>query len=88
MNKFYKIKYEPNKRYLIKICSLEKRYIYYRDNFKRVCIENQKLKKQLECEIYGRDMLASLSSNLKEENEKLKEKLHEKIIELNKLLGE
>ena len=68
MNKFYKLKYEPNKHYLIKICSLEKRYIYYRNNFKRVCIENYKLK---------------------QENEKLKEKLHEKnkmMIELNKIL--
>jgi len=90
MNKFYKIKFDPNKSYTIKLCSLEKRYIYYRDNFKRVCIEYQELKKQLECEIDARDMLVSLISNLKEENEKLKEKLHEKnerIIEINKIIG-
>ena len=48
MSNFYKMKYEPNKRYLIKICSLEKRYIYYRNNFSRVCIENYKLKQEKE----------------------------------------
>lgn len=47
MNKFYKIKYDPNKSYTIKLCSLEKRYIYFRNNFKRVCIENQELKRKL-----------------------------------------
>lgn len=47
MNKFYKIKFNPNKKYTIKLCSLEKRYIYYRDNFKRVCIENYKLENKL-----------------------------------------
>ena len=66
MNKFYKIKYDPDKRYLIKICSLEKRYIYYRDNFKRVCIENYKLKQEIE-ELKAKLEYTQNYSNFKEE---------------------
>lgn len=54
--KFYKIKVEHNKCYTIKLCSLEKKYIFYRSNFSRLCIENYKIK---------------------QENEKLKNKLEE-----------
>ena len=48
MNKFYKIKFDPNKSYTIKLCSLEKKYIFYRNNFQRVCYENYKLKQENE----------------------------------------
>ena len=48
MNKFYKIKFDPNKSYTIKLCSLEKKYVFYRNNFQRVCYENYKLKQEIE----------------------------------------
>jgi hypothetical protein len=37
-----------NRKYTIKLCSIEKKYIYYRDNFKRLCIDNYKLQKENE----------------------------------------
>ena len=48
ISKFYKIKFEPNKSYTIKLCSLEKKYVFYRNNFQRLCNENYKLKQENE----------------------------------------
>ena len=48
MNKFYKIKFDPNKSYTIKLCSLEKKYNYYCKNYSRLCNENYKLKQEIE----------------------------------------
>lgn len=46
---YYKFNEEMiNRKYTIKLCSLEKKYIYYRDNFKRLCIDNYKLQKENE----------------------------------------
>ena len=45
------------------------------DKVKQLEKENENLKRQLKAEIYGRDMIVSLNSNIRKENKELKEEL-------------
>ena len=80
---YYKLNEEMiNRKYTIKLCSIEKKYIYYRDNFTRLCIDNHKLQKENEELEKQRDKLFIKDFEFLKENYISKDKIKAKIKEL------